>query len=96
MAAVRETEQRQKRLHEDVERVLIDETSLQARIIEMGQEITTEYADRDLLLVAVLKGSVLFLADLMRRIAIPHEIDFMATSSYGAWQAAALCGFSKT
>lgn len=72
------------RLHEDVERVLIDEASLQTRLAEMGAAITAEYTDKDLLLVAVLKGSVLFLADLMRRIAIPHEIDFMATSSYGA------------
>ena len=50
----------------------------------MGAEITAEYAGKDLLLVSVLKGSVLFLADLMRQIAIPHEIDFLATSSYGA------------
>jgi hypoxanthine phosphoribosyltransferase len=84
MAAERDADQRKRRLHEDVERVLIDEATLQARLIEMGAEITAKYADKDLLLVAVLKGSVLFLADLMRRIAIPHEIDFMATSSYGA------------
>lgn len=84
MTAAKEADRRLRRLHEDVERVLIDESSLQARIIEMGQEITAEYADKDLLLVSVLKGSVLFLADLMRQIAIPHEIDFMATSSYGA------------
>jgi len=83
MAAEKKTDQGKRRLDQDVERVLIDEASLQARIVEMGAEITAEYADRDLLLVAVLKGSVLFLADLMRRIAIPHEIDFMATSSYG-------------
>ncbi len=84
MAAERETDQKKKRLHEDVERVLIDEASLHARLSEMGAAITAEYTDKDLLLVAVLKGSVLFLADLMRRIALPHEIDFMATSSYGA------------
>lgn len=84
MAAEKATNQGKRRLDEDVERVLIDEISLQARIVEMGAEITAEYTDKDLLLVAVLKGSVLFLADLMRRIAIPHEIDFMATSSYGA------------
>lgn len=84
MAAESETAQGKRILDEDVERVLIDEAVLQARLIQMGAEITTEYAGKDLLLVAVLKGSVLFLADLMRQIAIPHEIDFMATSSYGA------------
>lgn len=84
MAAAREADQRNKRLDEDVERVLIDEVTLQTRLADMGAAITSEYMDKDLLLVAVLKGSVLFLADLMRRIAIPHEIDFMATSSYGA------------
>lgn len=71
-------------LHGDVERVLIDSESLQARLTELGALITERYAGKDLLLVAVLKGSVLFLADLMRQIEIPHEIDFMATSSYGA------------
>ncbi|MBX3051780.1 MAG: hypoxanthine phosphoribosyltransferase [Caldilineaceae bacterium] len=70
-------------LDRDVERVLIDEASLQARLAELGAAITARYAGKDLLLVAVLKGSVLFLADLMRHLPIPHEIDFMATSSYG-------------
>jgi len=71
-------------LDEDVERILIDEMSLQHRLQALGAAITAEYTGKDLLLVAVLKGSVLFLADLMRHILIPHEIDFMATSSYGA------------
>lgn len=71
-------------LDADVERVLIDSEMLQSRLAELGAAITEEYADKDLLLVAVLKGSVLFLADLMRQIRVPHEIDFMATSSYGA------------
>lgn len=71
-------------LDQDVERVLIDERSLRARLVELGAAITAQYTGKDLLLVAVLKGSVLFLADLIRHIPIPHEIDFMATSSYGA------------
>lgn len=76
--------QQAKPLHEDIERVLVDEQSLQARIREMGAVISSTYAGQDLLLVSVLKGSVVFMADLMRAIEIPHEIDFMATSSYGS------------
>lgn len=70
-------------LHEDVERVLIDTETLQDRIRELGQIITQTYAGEDLLLLSVLKGSFIFMADLIRSIQIPHEIDFMATSSYG-------------
>jgi hypoxanthine phosphoribosyltransferase len=66
-----------------VAEVLIPSDKLQARICEMGAEIDRDYAGRDLLLLAVLKGSVLFLSDLMRCITTPHGIDFMATSSYG-------------
>ncbi len=71
-------------LHNDIETVLIDEAALQARVQELGEIISQTYADQDLLLVSVLKGSTVFMADLMRAISIPHEIDFMATSSYGS------------
>ena len=64
--------------------ILIEEDVLQARIAELGQEISKEYEGRDLLLVGVLKGAVFFMADLMRELSIPCEIDFMAISSYGA------------
>ena len=64
--------------------VLIDEDALQARIAELGAEISADYEGRDLLLVGVLKGAVFFMADLMRRLTVPCEIDFMAISSYGA------------
>ena len=64
--------------------VLIEEEPLQARIAELGVEISSEYEGRDLLLVGVLKGAVFFMADLMRELSIPCEIDFMAISSYGA------------
>ena len=64
--------------------ILIDEEPLQARIAELGAEISQEYEGRDLLLVGVLKGAVFFMADLMRELTIPCEIDFMAISSYGA------------
>lgn len=71
-------------LHDDIESILIDEETLQARIQELGATLSAEYAGRDLLLVSVLKGSIVFMADLIRAISIPHAIDFMATSSYGA------------
>ena len=67
-----------------VEEVLVDEETLQARIRELGAEITDDYRGRDLLLVGVLKGAIFFMADLMRSIDVHCEVDFMAISSYGA------------
>ncbi len=67
-----------------VQSILIDERTLQARISELGAEIAEDYRGRDLLLVGVLKGAVFFMADLMRQLDIPCEVDFMAISSYGA------------
>lgn len=64
--------------------VLIDEETLQNRIAELGREISRDYQGKDLLLICILRGGVLFLTDLMRRISVPHSIDFMAVSSYGA------------
>ena len=64
--------------------VLISETQLQQRIQELGQEITQNYQDQgDLVLICVLKGSYLFLADLSRAIDLPLTVDFMSVSSYG-------------
>ena len=73
-------------LHDDVERVILSEEELQARISELGAEIGRDYADaeRPLLLVAVLRGATLFVADLARAIEVPVELDFMAVSSYGS------------
>jgi hypoxanthine phosphoribosyltransferase len=71
-------------LERAVEEILIDESALHARIGELGEEISADYSGRDLLLIGVLKGAVFFMADLMRRVAVPCEIDFMAISSYGA------------
>ena len=62
--------------------VLIDEDALRQRIVELGDEISADYAGRELLLVGVLKGAVFFMSDLMRRLTVPCEIDFMAISSY--------------
>jgi hypoxanthine phosphoribosyltransferase len=64
--------------------ILIEADALQARIAELGVEVSREYEGRDLLLVGVLKGAVFFMADLMRELTVPCEIDFMAISSYGA------------
>jgi hypoxanthine phosphoribosyltransferase len=71
-------------LQEAIERVLISAPTIQARIATLGAEIADAYRGQDLLLISVLKGSIIFMADLIRAIPIPHEIDFMATSSYGA------------
>jgi hypoxanthine phosphoribosyltransferase len=71
-------------LESGVSEVLIDEERLQSRIRELGAELSVEYAGRELLLVGVLKGAVFFMADLMRSLTVPCEIDFMAISSYGA------------
>ena len=71
-------------LAEAVEEVLIDEEALRRRIGELGEEISRDYQGREVLLVGVLKGAVFFMADLMRELTIPCEIDFMAISSYGA------------
>jgi hypoxanthine phosphoribosyltransferase len=64
--------------------VLVPEDRLQARIAELGAQISRDYAGQDLLLVCILRGGVMFLTDLMRRLTVPHAIDFMAVSSYGA------------
>jgi hypoxanthine phosphoribosyltransferase len=68
-----------------LQEILIDSTTLQARVCELGQQITLDYADKhNVLLICVLKGGVMFLSDLMRHITVPHSIDFMAISSYGS------------
>lgn len=64
--------------------ILVQPDDLKQKVREIGQQISADYADRDLLLVCVLKGAVFFLADLMRHIEIPCEVDFMAVSSYGS------------
>ncbi len=69
--------------HEFLDEILIDATTLQKRIAELGDEISRDYQGQDLHLVCILRGGVLFLTDLMRQITLPHTIDFMAISSYG-------------
>ena len=70
-------------LERAVSEVLIEPDELRRRVAELGEEISADYAGRDLLLVGVLKGAVFFMADLMRHLTIPCEIDFMAVASYG-------------
>jgi len=74
----------QTELESVVGEVLIEPDALSARVAELGAEISADYAGRDLLLIGVLKGAVFFMADLMRKLTIPCEVDFMAISSYGA------------
>ncbi len=64
--------------------ILVQPDELKHRVRELGRLVSAEYDDRDLLLVGVLKGAVFFLADLMRQISVPCEVDFMAVSSYGS------------
>jgi hypoxanthine phosphoribosyltransferase len=64
--------------------ILVQADDLQHRVRELGQEISSDYAGRDLLLIGVLKGAVFFLSDLMRHLEVECELDFMAVSSYGS------------
>lgn len=66
--------------------VLVDEEALQRRVAELGRAVSAHYCGKDLVLICVLKGGVAFLVDLMRQITVPHEIDFLAISSYGVGQ----------
>lgn len=68
----------------DIEKVLISEEELAEIVKDLGKRISEDYKDKDLLLVSILKGSVIFMADIMRAITIPCNIDFMAVSSYGS------------
>ena len=70
-----------------LQEILIDESTLQTRIAEIGQQLNADYADcDDLLLLCILKGGVMFLTDLSRHVHVPHAIDFMAASSLWGWR----------
>lgn len=66
-----------------IKSILIDEEALQLKIKELGEQITKDYQGKDLLVICILKGAVMFVSDLIKRIDLPLEIDFMAISSYG-------------
>ena len=68
---------------DDIEKVLISENELADIVKRLGKQISEDYRDKNLLMVSILKGSVIFMADLMRAIDIPCSIDFMAVSTYG-------------
>jgi hypoxanthine phosphoribosyltransferase len=68
----------------EIGEILVEADELQRRVRELGAEISRDYAGRDLLMIGVLKGAVLFMADLMRELTVPCEVDFMAVSSYGS------------
>ena len=70
-------------LLDDVAEILINEEEIQQRTRELALQISRDYEGKDLLLICVLKGGIVFLVDLMRAMSIPHAVDFMATSSYG-------------
>ncbi len=71
-------------MREDVLKVLISEEEIKRRVKELGKQITEDYAGKDIVVVSVLKGSVMFMADLLREIDVHTEIDFMVCSSYGS------------
>jgi hypoxanthine phosphoribosyltransferase len=74
------------RADEITERILVDQEALHHRVVELAEAISSDYEGKDLVLICVLKGGVTFLTDLMREITIPHEMDFLAISSYGIGQ----------
>ena len=71
-------------LHDDIDYILYSEETLAETVNKLGAQISEDYKDRNLLLVSILKGSIVFMSDLMRSISIPCNIDFMAVSSYGS------------
>lgn len=73
-----------KKMQDDILKVLLSEEQIKAKVDEIGRQITEYYQDKNLLMVSVLKGSVVFMADLMRAVDCPARIDFMSVSSYGS------------
>ena len=71
-------------LHEDISHIIIPEDELQDKVAELGAQISADYGDEPVLLIAVLRGAAIFVADLARNITSPVELDFMAVSSYGS------------
>lgn len=71
-------------MHQDIEEVLVTQEQLRRKVQELGRQITRDYRGRSLLLLCVLKGALMFLADLARAIDLPLEMDFMVVSSYGS------------
>ncbi len=70
-------------VHDDVEEILFSKEQIEKKVTELGETISADYKDKDLLIVGVLKGSNVFMSDLIRKINLPIEIDFIVASSYG-------------
>lgn len=70
-------------MHNDMKKILFTEEQIQERIKSLGKQLSQDYADKNPLIICVLKGAVLFMADLVKNMDVPLEIDFMAISSYG-------------
>jgi hypoxanthine phosphoribosyltransferase len=70
-------------VHPDCERILLTEEEVRVKVKELGRRISSDYAGKELLLIGILKGAMIFLADLVREITVPTQFDFMAVSSYG-------------
>lgn len=70
-------------MRKDIKEVLLSEEEIQEKLAEMGKKITEDYQGKELLIIGVLKGAFVFMADLIRHIDVPLEVDFMAVSSYG-------------
>ena len=71
-------------MNQDIQTILLSKDRLKEIVADLGKRISEDYKDKNLLMVSVLKGSVVFMADLMRAITIPCRIDFMSVSSYGS------------
>ena len=71
-------------MHNDIERILISEEEIKAKIAELGKQLTADYAGKDPIFIGILRGVVVFFSDMIRAIDTPCRIDFMAVSSYGA------------
>lgn len=71
-------------IHEDIERILYTENDVRQHVADMGRQITRDYAGKPLIVISVLRGAAIFMADLVREIHLPLEMDYMAVSSYGA------------
>ena len=82
-------------MHQDIEQILISEEQLQKRIEELGEELSKEYAGKDPVIVGVLKGVVIFYADMIRRIRVPCQMDFMCISSYSGTETTGQAVVSK-
>ena len=84
-------------MHPDVEKIIISQEQIQNRVKELGRQLTEDYRGKELVVIGILRGAAVFLADLIREIDLYMEIDFMGVSSYGlATKVQVLCASPKT